>query len=95
MPYIDPEQRKRLDPSIDSVIAAIKAEVGEDLQAVAGLLNYACTRIALGVIPERRYASIALVSGVLHNIADEFYRRYAVPYEDQKIKDNGDVYPSA
>jgi hypothetical protein len=59
------------------------------------LLNYACTRVALGVIPERRYASIALVSGVLHNIADEFYRRYAVPYEDQKIKDNGDVYPSA
>lgn len=92
MPYIPPEQRQRLDPAIDALLAAIKADKPGDLAVLAGVLNYACTRLALGVIPERRYASIALVSGVLHNVADEFYRRYAVPYEDQKIKDNGDVY---
>jgi hypothetical protein len=26
------------------------------------------------------------------NIADEFCRRYAVPYEDEKIAEHGDVY---
>ena len=30
--------------------------------------------------------------GVFKNIADEFYRRYAVPYEDEKIAEHGDVY---
>ena len=44
------------------------------------------------VIPVRRYWTIALVVGVFKNIADEFYRRYAVPYEDEKIAEHGDVY---
>ena len=32
--------------------------------------------------------------GALDGAAREFYRRVAVPYEDKKIKENGDVYPS-
>ena len=36
---------------------------------------------------------MALVTGVLHNVLDEFYRRYGAPYEDQQIIKNGDVYP--
>ncbi|MDP9036166.1 MAG: hypothetical protein M3O50_15305, partial [Myxococcota bacterium] len=38
-----------------------------------------------------RYGAIATVTGVFKNIADEFYRRVAVPYEDQQIAANGDV----
>jgi len=94
MPYIEPDQRDTLDPAIDALIEQIKrtqAAAG-DPTAYAGLMNYACTRLALGVIPERRYASIATVTGVFHNIINEFYRRYAVPYEEAKITDNGDVY---
>ena len=48
--------------------------------------------LALGIIPEKRYWAIALIAGVLQNIGDEFYRRYAVPYEDEQIQKNGDVY---
>jgi hypothetical protein len=31
------------------------------------------------------------VTGVFRNVADEFYRRVASPYEDQQIRANGDV----
>jgi hypothetical protein len=32
------------------------------------------------------------MTGVIENVKTEFYRRVAVPYEDKKIADNGDVF---
>ena len=37
------------------------------------------------------YAKLAIITGVLENIKQEFYRRVASPYEDLKAKQNGDV----
>lgn len=94
MPYIKQEDRPQLDIHVDALAEEIKktaAKYGYD-GAFAGLMNYACTRLALKVNPARRYWTIALISGVFRNIADEFYRRYAAPYEDEQIKNNGDVY---
>ena len=94
MPYIKQEYRPEFDKHIEELAEAIKkaaAEQGYD-GAFAGFLNYTCTRLALQVIPARRYWAIALITGVFKNIADEFYRRYGVPYEEEKIKENGDVY---
>ena len=94
MPYIKQEDRNRLDPLIASVASELNL-IAQDYGyagAFAGLLNYTCTRLALLVNPARRYWSIALITGVFKNIADEFYRRYGVPYEDEQIKKNGDVY---
>ena len=97
MPYIAPELRQELDPLIDSLadrLAAQAEEAGYDA-AFTGLLNYACTRLALAVVRRRfgrlRYWLIASLSGVFQNIASEFYRRVAVPYEDLKIPQSGDV----
>lgn len=97
MPYIKPEDRVRLDPAIDELAARI-AEVAaesEDPAAFAGLLNYAATRTTLSVVDRRfgrvRYWIIALVTGTFKNVADEFYRRLAAPYEDKQIEANGDV----
>ena len=94
MPYIKQENRPRLDSHIDALALEIKkiTEESNDSHAFAGLLNYTCTRLALGIIPEKRYWAIALIAGVLQNIGDEFYRRYAAPYEDEQIQKNGDVY---
>jgi hypothetical protein len=94
MPYIDPTNRSALDPAIERLAEDIKelTEAQGDPGAYAGLLNYACTRLALEVIPGRRYVSIATVTGVFQNIISEFYRRFAAPYEDEKIQANGDVY---
>jgi len=39
----------------------------------------------------RRYWIIAILTGTFRNIADEFYRRIAVPYENRQIEKSGDV----
>jgi len=94
MPYINQDDRKYLDEELAGIIAKIKviSQKANDPHAVAGLLNYVTSKIALGVIPEKRYWAIAMITGAMHNAADEFYRRYVVPYEDQKIKEFGDVF---
>ena len=38
------------------------------------------------------YQGINDIIGALEGCKMEFYRRIAVPYEDEKIKTNGDVY---
>jgi hypothetical protein len=94
MPYIAQKDRPELDKHIDGLaeqLTKVAKEYGYD-GAFAGLLNYSCTRLALKVLPARRYWAIAIVTGVFKNIADEFYRRYGVPYEDEQIAKNGDVY---
>jgi len=97
MPYIAQHDRRALDPSIDQLAQQIvtQAKAQSSDAAFAGLLNYACTRLALKVIRLQfgtlRYWLIATVTGVFHNIADEFYRRLGIPYEDKQIVKNSDV----
>ena len=97
MPYIAHKDREKLDPLIDQLAERIVAEAKEYKYdgAFAGLLNYACTRLALKVVRLQfgkiRYWLIATVSGVFKNIADEFYRRVGVPYENTQIAKSGDV----
>lgn len=82
MPYITPEQRQKLD----------KDPMPED----AGELNYLITRQLLSYLEKKgkRYATINEIMGVLSCVSQEFYRRWAAPYEDEKIRENGDVGPS-
>lgn len=97
MPYIPVAQRQACDGLIDELAGQIVrlAEEGGSDGAFAGLLNYACTRLALQIMRRRcgclRYWLIALLTGVFKNIADEFYRRLAAPYEDRQLVKNGDV----
>jgi hypothetical protein len=96
MPYIEQRLRTALDQKIDGLVIEIKSlNKGEHVSAHAGVLNYVVTRMILGLMDEVKYWKIALYCGVLSNIASEFYRKLAVPYEDKKIAENGDVYPPA
>ena len=96
MPYIAGD-RKELDVLIDRLAEAMvrRAEAQGGDGAFAGLLNYACTRLALKVVRLQfgamRYWLIAILTGTFKNIADEFYRRVAVPYEGKQMIKNGDV----
>jgi uncharacterized protein DUF6899 len=97
MPYIRSDHRKALDPAIGELATRI-ADVARSLPeetGFAGLLNYACTSLAMQVVEARfgglRYGTIATLTGVFKNVADEFYRRVAAPYEDAQIAKNGDV----
>ena len=57
----------------------------------AGQLNYLITRLCLKYAQPLKYQKIAEVTGVLENVKQEFYRRFAAPYEDAKMSENGDV----
>jgi len=97
MPYISLQHRQTLDPLINKLALQIVQEAqgsGYDA-AFAGLLNYTCTRLALKVVRHQfgamRYWIIAILTGTFKNIADEFYRRIAVTYENRQIDKSGDV----
>jgi uncharacterized membrane-anchored protein len=97
MPYIAPQHRQELDALIDELAGRLIQEADKMNYdaAFAGLLNYTCTCLALKIVRRRfgrlRYWLVALITGTFKNIADEFYRRLGVPYEDQQIILNGDV----
>ncbi|MBW1991934.1 MAG: hypothetical protein JRI59_07450 [Deltaproteobacteria bacterium] len=96
MPYIagDREELNRLIDQLAQLIVR-RADAAGGEGAFAGLLNYACTRLALKVVRLKfgtlRYWLIAILTGVFKNMADEFYRRLAGPYEDRQMARSGDV----
>jgi hypothetical protein len=102
MPYISQDHRQTLDPLIDQLTLQVVQEaqaMGYD-GAFAGLLNYTCTRLALKIVRQRFgamrywiicYWIIAVLTGTFKNIADEFYRRIGVPYENHQMEKSGDV----
>lgn len=92
MPYLPENQRAALEPALGELAAAIRRASAADPDAYEGLLNYAFTQLALQTIPARRYRYIARVTGALENAKQEFYRRFAGPYEDEAAAQNGDVY---
>jgi hypothetical protein len=62
----------------------------------AGELNYTLTIVCLDYLSNKgeRYATMNDVVGALESCKLEMYRRLVSPYEDEKIKENGDVYSS-
>lgn len=100
MPYIKQSERDELDSLIDATVARIKLLSAHGAHGTpepdteyAGRLNYVVTRMVINLMGPPKYWKIALYCGVLANIASEFYRKLAIPYEDKKIAENGDVYP--
>lgn len=58
-----------------------------------GELNYRLTQLCLHYLNgERSYSEYNAIIGVLESCKLEFYRRAVSCYEDQKIKENGDVF---
>jgi len=58
-----------------------------------GELNYVITKLCLAYVNGHpRYQDYNDVVGALECAKLEFYRRAIVPYEEKKIKENGDLY---
>ncbi len=79
MPYISAKDRQtvsELDPS----------QPGE--------LNYVITRLIYEYMLRRgkSYATMNEIVGALDCAKLEFYRRVMTPYEDEKCRENGDVF---
>jgi hypothetical protein len=58
-----------------------------------GELNYLITSICKHYLEQEgeKYTNHNAIIGALECVKQEFYRRRTSPYEDKKIKENGDV----
>jgi len=81
MPYIKQSDRDELDHQLRGL-------------RNAGELNYEITKLIQIYLDEARfnYQGMNDVLGALEGAKLEFYARVVRPYEDEKIKENGDVY---
>jgi len=86
MPYILQSNRDRLDPKIKELAKTI------DFNQRAGELNYTITKLLLTLKGAEKYQDYNELIGALESAKLEFYRREIAPYEDVKVKENGDVY---
>lgn len=89
MPYIVPNNRKKIDTEIDLLIEAILEE--SPPEKLAGVANYTITRVLLGVLDPKNYTQMNETIGVLECAKLEMYRRLVGPYEDKAIATNGDL----
>mgnify|MGYP001578008472 CR=1 FL=1 len=79
MPYIDNDRR-------DDILN------GESLYTI-GELVFQLTMVVLKYLPRQpKFADYDAVIGALECAKLELYRRRVAVYEDQKIRENGDVY---
>lgn len=80
MPYIEQTRKANIDAL--------------DKPLTAGELNYLITSMCINYLftKGKSYQTINDIVGALEGCKLEFYRRVAAPYEDLKIKENGDVY---
>ncbi|NBX97266.1 hypothetical protein EBQ81_00165 [bacterium] len=96
MPYINEEERLELDNAIEVLASAIKDNKTSlnnphNFANFLGRINYSFSRILSIVMNDVSYSKIAMATGVLENIKQEFYRRVAENYENNKIVENGDI----
>lgn len=88
MPYITKDLRAVVDKEINELASKVKS-CGKENRA--GVLNYSISRL-LSSLYELRYSEVNEAVGMLECTKQEYYRRIASPYEDKKIKENGDAY---
>jgi len=81
MPYIKPEKRKEMDEIVDLMNKKVKAD---------GDLNYILYKFCKNHV-QPSYNNYKNFCGELMECAAEIRRRILAPYEDSKIKENGDV----
>lgn len=83
MPYIKQDERYLLDAHLSAVTPTN-----------TGDLNYCFTRLLDKYIQVNgvSYQTFNDIIGSLEGAKLELYRRLVVPYEDRKVKLNGDVY---
>ncbi|MBU1003666.1 MAG: hypothetical protein KKE73_14220 [Proteobacteria bacterium] len=84
MPYITQDRRE----VFDEALAQLAAEVGNQ-----GELNYCIYKLSTLII-ERigpSYEKLSMCSSAMEHAKLEWYRKRLSPYEDVKIRDNGDI----
>jgi hypothetical protein len=84
MPYIPPNRRTAFDRSLETLAEAITSE---------GELNYCIYKLSCLLVDRlgASYDNLSLCSSAMEHAKLEWYRRRVVPYEEEKIRQNGDI----
>lgn len=85
MPYIKQEDRDKIADELNSLLS---------VSLSSGELNFVITELCNAYLRHHKpnYSTMNNIIGVLECAKQEYYRRICAPYEDQKSKENGDVY---
>lgn len=87
MPYIT----KSLRTPLDNLIVQLSTEIDKlNEHQVDGALNYTISSL-LKRLYGVNYYELNRAIGVLENVKQEYYRRVVAPYEEIKIKENGNI----
>ena len=90
MPYIKKKDRKLYDERLDNLCFAL-----EEQSYVGGHVTYVLFKLlARWFFHSPSYNSIMNIRGCLAGTLSELDRRYFFPYEDKKIRKNGDIEAS-
>lgn len=91
MPYITNERREDFDHALALLFDNMKCIIG-GIQK--GDVNYVISQIVIEYCKLKgiSYGTCSDVTGLLNDVKIEFERRVVAPYEDKKIKENGDIY---
>jgi hypothetical protein len=89
MPYITRGNKLLFDKSLSELLNVVFSHGLSN-----GELNYLITQLGLMYLDRhgKSYNTISDVVKAMECAKLEFYRRVAAPYEDNKIRENGDVY---
>jgi hypothetical protein len=88
MPYIKQKDRDLYFQKIEELACIIPS----DPTSRSGHLNYIVSMLLKKTFGDQiRYYEHNEIIGVLECIKMEFYRRQTAPYEDEKIKEEGDL----
>lgn len=88
MPYIVKTEREQIDYYVDGVLESCHSW---------GAVNYAVSTLVTKFLKhicfsgKLSYENLQNAMGLFECAKEEFYRRVVVPYEEKKIKENGDV----
>jgi len=97
MPYIKQSQREGVNTQLGYLIDAVVESANGNVLALPGILNYCVTVLVKSTYRAVTNKSILSYSdhnsaiGMLECCKMELYRRDVAPYEDEKVKENGDV----
>lgn len=87
MPYISQEDKNKYEPVLTELTKLINSDVAK------GELTYLAYVLALAYMKAKgkSYTNISTAISCLDDAKEELRRQHLNPYEDEKIKENGDV----
>ncbi len=84
MPYIIRERRDVFDNALKVLAGEVNSE---------GELNYCIYKLSMLLIERigESYSNLSMCSSAMEHAKLEWYRKMLVPYEEEKIRENGDI----